>query len=548
MKSFPVKNFWFSWRALALYSPVSLISIPVALTNTEISFSQMTQISLLLTGVSLSGFALLILLKKFVPKATALRSTVFVFGALGLGAIRGQTLSELLSFYQVSDASSALSRIVSSSFSTLLWLLLLCLLSSSLEENRNRYQNRFANKALAEAGKQTLSEAELAQEIDELKNIKVLKQNLSQIADLAKSEKVSEEKLLFAAAKLREQIENSLRPLSHRIWFNENLNRPQFRIAGLLGQALRQPWFSPVLTSLAVTLWFIVGAYSLGPAVPVLLKAALSGALLLTSMTIAKRLLRDRKLSRAKGALVFLGISGLSHGGSDLLVLLITGQGWVQDAFSNFILLTIFVSAVLIIVSSLRVLRLDLELLDQMLEEASLLGTSQVRSRFAGYLHNSLQAELTSLAIRLEQAASKDEGSTARAIARLEEIANRSIGSDFTSKDLAPAERLAKVISGWEGIAEVQISICPELEKDTKKFALFVELTEEAIANAVRHADGKEIQIQTAKTAEGIAVTIINSDSRTANPKGLGTSWLERYASAVTTTVTSRGRELRAVL
>lgn len=534
MNKFRNLQVWLSPPAIALYFPVSFISTLLALPNSQLSFWEITWIAALITAAAATVLALGLLLKPKAETGWIPRMTLFTVFTLLAGGLRGWLLAELTLVSSATELEQVTNRVINSALSTTFWLFCFSLIYSVLEQNQRNFQSQFAQIAHSSSQRLALSESEIAEEIDGLQNIKSLKQSLRGIAQFTNQTAVSEDQLLVAAAKLRAEIENSLRPLSHRIWFNELRNQPQFRLTGLISQALVAPKFDPLLTALLSSAWFVLGAYTLAPIDHVLTKVAASGVSLFLLLLLARRFSNRLFRSRLASGALILGICYISYFTGDFAVLMFTGEVWIENAYTSLVLLPFALAILILVLAVVSVLAEDFELINGLMEESGLRLDSQTRSRFAGYLHNSLQAELTSLAMQLERAAQEDRTAVEGTLARLAEVAERSIGSDFTAREVSPADRLRQVVSNWRGIILVQVNVCPELASDLRKLALFVELCEEAIANAARHAKASEIQISTMATEAGIQVWIQNPISESQKARhSLGTAWLNRYAKVL---------------
>lgn len=525
---------WLTGSAILLYVPVSLVSTALALPNSGLGFLEILWIGTVVTGVAILVLLAGLFLEPFLRFGRPTKLAVF-FGIIVLaGGLRGWVLAELSLHDNQAEIEQVLSRVINSVFSACFWLISFSVIFSALKKNQSDFKTQFAEIVQNSSKKLKLTEREIAAEIDQLHNIKSLKKSLRGIVDSTVNSTLTENQLLVAAGKLRNEIENSLRPLSHRIWFNEQRNQPEFRLMGLISQALAAPKFAPLATALLSSAWFVIGAYSLAPIEPILLKASVSGVLLFFLLVLAQkipaRLFRNQFFSIS----IIFGVSFFNYIVGDLVVLAVTGRVWIENAYASFFLLPLSLAILILVLAVLAVLRDDFELLTNLVEESGLRLDSQTRSRFAGYLHNSLQAELTSLAMQLERAAFENQQGVKQTLARLAEVAERSIGADFTTREVSAGQRLEQVITGWDGIIEVDVQICPELKNDPGKFPLFVELCEEAIANAVRHAHASSLTISTSATERGIEISIANPviiDQE--QNQSLGTAWLNKYAKSV---------------
>lgn len=539
MKVFTANPFWITRSSLLAYLPISFVSVPVALTNSTVPIEKLILLSTFLTLV-VSLLVLVMIPLKGILTSNLIKFASFFLALALIGAVRGFLLFDLLDWLEIESSASLPARIIASSASVIFWLSAISITTSALEDNRRRYQNRFAQKALAVAGQSSNSPANLVQKIDRLSNIKALQNSLSNIADEARRAKISEGDLLVAAAKLRDEIENSLRPLSHRVWYNETSGQPQFRLVGLLHQALRSPGFSPITTGAITFLWFLAGAGAFGPLLPVALGALSAGLFVSILTAISKRALRNKTIRPALTTILFPGIAMLSHAMSNRFVFIATGQSWVDDQFASFIWMSLTLTGVLLAISALHTVQSDLVLLEQMLDDVSLDIDGETRAKFAGFLHNTLQSELSALAIRLEMAHSDNPNMANQVIARLEELSKTSIGEEFSNREDNPAHKLRQVVAGWDGIIEIDLTVCKKLSASPVSMALFVEVVQEAVSNAVRHSHASRITIFTYEHEDAIRVEISNPHSgKTEYTASLGQAWLEKFATDIQKSVSA---------
>lgn len=253
---------WLTGSAILLYVPVSLVSTALALPNSGLGFLEILWIGTVVTGVAILVLLAGLFLEPFLRFGRPTKLAVF-FGIIVLaGGLRGWVLAELSLHDNQAEIEQVLSRVINSVFSACFWLISFSVIFSALKKNQSDFKTQFAEIVQNSSKKLKLTEREIAAEIDQLHNIKSLKKSLRGIVDSTVNSTLTENQLLVAAGKLRNEIENSLRPLSHRIWFNEQRNQPEFRLMGLISQALAAPKFAPLATALLSSAWFVIGAYS----------------------------------------------------------------------------------------------------------------------------------------------------------------------------------------------------------------------------------------------------------------------------------------------
>jgi nitrate/nitrite-specific signal transduction histidine kinase len=84
----------------------------------------------------------------------------------------------------------------------------------------------------------------------------------------------------------------------------------------------------------------------------------------------------------------------------------------------------------------------------------------------------------------------------------------------------------------WKGIAEIDISIPANLLENQGRNLLLVQFVEEAIANAVRHANADRISVRAQLLPnQQVSFSIINNGiTEGQDSVGMGTAWLNHHA------------------
>jgi signal transduction histidine kinase len=207
--------------------------------------------------------------------------------------------------------------------------------------------------------------------------------------------------------------------------------------------------------------------------------------------------------------------------------------------FLNLIYVVIFVM-VAVLVSSFELVKRDRgEILFMIESELTAFGQSSVLQEkylyknAASYLHNMLQSELLSITKQLETSSGVFDSLEARIdIEKLLDRFNRPIKEDFQKFISNPIDRLNRLQSAWKGIAEIEVDIPAQALKDHSRNILLVQIVEEAIANAIRHAGATQVKV-TAETFSDtrIRFSVINNGiSSKGESLGLGSSLLDYFA------------------
>lgn len=543
-----LRHFWISRTVIALYAPLSLAAVPAALLHLEDLPPALALVSVLVTAVAVLLLAALIPIK-WQKLDFRLRAVVFIFLVALIGAIRGVALFFFSSFSGIEDSISLQVRILNSTIYTLFWILAITSLVALAREGAFRYEQHFTRRAI-EASKEIHAPSEdLAKQIDAMPGIRILQSNLQRILQTLGKSDYGEQELLVAASRIKGEIEGSLRPLSHKIWFSETLSRPRFRGMGLLREALETPRFAPGLTAVIFSLWFAIGGAAILPWGALIFGSAVSAIGILLMSLIAQVFTDGRKFKPILGTLIFACMASLSYLALVAAMELLFSEEFGGNMLARNLIFPIGGLMVLIVMSVFLTMRENFRLLEELVDSAATLTSKKLSSEFASYLHNTLQSELTNLALTLERAAEKTESHDQELRERLDRLSQRSIGSDFTTRSHKPADRLRKVIQAWSGIIDVQFDANKLELVSTGKMSFFAELIEESISNAVRHAEASWIRIDCREIGAGCLVEITNpSPMSSTGAKSLGTTWLQANAQEFSVSEDQAGNRVTQVL
>jgi signal transduction histidine kinase len=143
------------------------------------------------------------------------------------------------------------------------------------------------------------------------------------------------------------------------------------------------------------------------------------------------------------------------------------------------------------------------------------------------YLHNTVQSELTGVAMQLKQAAESGDPQLSRAaVQHAQEIMSRSLTQGFIDQRADPAGHIDRVANAWQGICDVDIAIEPQVAVDPRA-SVAIQVVEELIANAVRHSGATQITAALSKRPDGISITCrINRQWQAGGIEGLGSTWM----------------------
>lgn len=523
--------FWPGKASVLLISIAGFIGVMLAVSTSANSWQLSIIAASMTTAYTALALLLAITLRTRIAASPKFSLPISTLVLIAVGSSRGWVFYEIGVILDLNERAGLDTRVINSTLTILIWGLIFISIESRMNWFRDKFRENFSQQALQLAKSTELSSSEIARTIDNMQDIQALQANLRGIAQEAKTSQLSSAQLLTAASKIRQEIEVWLRPLSNRIWFDSTQGLPKFRIWELLKESLRGLRINWWLTSTISGCTFYLGALSvLGFGDATIRAVSFVATFTILLMLLSK--LRQRVASTITvGVIVLVAIAVISNLVGDIVTFLLLGV----TAFSGNILLPLFGPltsfGVLWIAALLGQIKVDWAELEKLLARSSSQPETEIlKSRLAGFLHNSVQSELSGIALAFERTDPSENADIKRLVSRLEAIATKSIGSEFATVTLAPGIRLNKVIESWQGIADVRCDLTDEISNHLK-LPLAVELIEEAISNAVRHAGAKQITIIISELGEDLQV-VVTHPARV-NSKGkarLGFLWLERYS------------------
>ena len=313
---------------------------------------------------------------------------------------------------------------------------------------------------------------------------------------------------------------------------------------------MRNLRINKVTTSLVSTGTFFVGALSIFPPLEVLVRVGSYGLGMFFLLWILSKTRENIVGSWIRGVMILLTIGVATNFIGEIIV----SQLFYGKFFTTEIVLAtagpVTSFGILWVAAIFSQLRQDWGAVSDALDRVS--GTPAnlvLSSRLAGYLHNSVQSQLTGIAMALERAGDEDEEEKEKLLQQLNEIAEMSFGHELTSSGLNPSEKIEKIILAWQGIVSIHCDFPSSIDRNPKA-QIVLELIEEAINNAVRHAKAKSISIEVAQDGDELSVVITHKTAMASRSKAqLGLLWLERFSKEHSIVMTPSGnRRLTVVL
>lgn len=526
----------FSKQAFFFYAVVSVTAVPLSFGLLHPGVSWIATWGLGITATLFTYLFFLLFLSVVIKREFPGNLIEGVLFLSLVGLIRGVLIFFGAQHFDLDDPSALSMRLLNSVITTLIWLGL----SSVLVEANRRYQRRYR----AIINQVLIANMRSSASLDP--SFALVARDLAKIQGrLQATYSRSQESLpnpvtaSSAAREIREQIDTALKPLSQRLWLSSIYEYPKLKILPLLLQATKNLKFPLEL------LIFIYGIttifnYSVTFGVQKGVIRAVSGTACLLIMELIRRIMITKwqiiKIGVNLTYLIFIGLI------VNLASTISTDALEFQNFLPYYLILAPEVGGLMIVISALYLAATDreaiLKSLKGQLDSTNALlylgyaSNSAGNVQLASYLHNSLQSELSAIALQLERVAEDPKpGEVDDVLERFSAIVNRSMSEDLLNYLEVPEVRYRRILKSWVDIAEISDEIDLKIFDDNDRSTLFVQLIQEAISNAVRKGGAKSIHISAGYNADVLKVAIRNDGEFDPNTKkGIGQQWIDRFA------------------
>ncbi len=463
--------------------------------------------------------------------------------AIAAGTVRGTVLFLVETRAGLQPGAPA-AQIVSSALSATVWVVIAALVFDSNRIYRERYRAMVLQRALS-----ARAEGSAPHDRELLPAVAEMKAALVGVAE-GVTDDPTPEQLRAVSSAIRLEIEERLRPLSHRLWFGHDEHEPQPRWTRLMRDGLAA---FTVPAAFVVCAWAVasfVGGIALFGFERGMAAALMSAAVLAIALAIGKWAV-GRRPGPAAGVAACLLASVATVVVPDRLLQL-AGVSSELD-WARPLPYLIMVAPGLLIGGSAAV-RLasadrDVVLAIAGRQPGSIPSASENRQA-AAFLHNSLQSELVGLAMQLDAAAEAGEASEATAaLERLHGLLARSVSDDFAALRSDPAQRLRQAAEAWRGICDIEVDLDPAAAADGRLPAA-VQVCEELMANAVRHGGATKAEVRLHALADGLEVSLTSDQGPPeVGEPGLGTGFMAGVGASACEVDQAGGRtRLRTVI
>jgi hypothetical protein len=513
-----LKGLRFSTPVIVIYALASFFGALIAFSSSNKGIVLMVATAAFVTAVAVG---IVLMLRRFVSGAQDVGPVVFLLLTFGVGLLRGVAMILVAVPWGLIPEANATTQVVNSGVSATVWLFLAALVLASRERYRQKY------RALLVQGAATVqSQALVDTNWDNNPAIVSMREKLAVHLGEARAAP-SAESLTRASEAIRSEIENNLRPLSHRLWFGSFDEYPHVRLTRLIKDSIT--YFRMPVWVISMT--WLFGGFIGGPMLFGFTRGILATVISTAVLIVLLLLFR---YTAQRYASLFLGVAYLLIAGTVPLIvadLVLLSFGFASDFNMRnglIILLPLALIAMMIMGLSISLANSDRDAVLKVAQRyAVATATGFTNSLEAStYIHNTLQSELTGVALQLKQAADSGNVELSRiAMERAHEILNRSLTEDYVDQRIDPIKHAQKVAQAWRGICEVDIHFSTGVEQDVRA-TVATQAVEELIANAVRHSGATHIDVTIDLVDAGIRITCrVNRLWRETDRAGLGSRW-----------------------
>lgn len=524
--------FRISIKAFYFYIPASILAVPLIFWREDLpsSIPQLLALGSLVTLGTFSAYSMLIYAFRRFGEINS--------PALGLitliltGVVRGLLLTYIFDFMGYEDTISLIERLLTSIFNVSIWIGF----GSLVLENHRRFIRRYRAMLtqILVLKLRNSSDFQPGYAYIESHILQMQTRLKSSIEQIRSATDISSPESALAD-EFRKEIDGELKPLNQRLWVKSAYSPPSLRFKEVLKTACRELSFNFQMTA-----WIFSGilvsntVFLIGPAES-LFYGCLSYISFYSFNSLRIRLVQKFSEKLVMLNAIFLSLIGFCVGLFSTAILDLLG---FSHSYSAALFIAPILPVLIITVSFIQLALSDRETLMEILSSQSRNLNEDYLERLnrgnaASYLHNSLQSELSSLAIQLDSVSRNPDPLRSEIVSqKIEAFLSRSLRDDFREFLETIDLRLKRIVESWEGIAKIELSLDPKVLEDPSRASLVVQLIQESIANAIRSGHANEIEIKGAFAGEAIKITVTDNGRAPieTSKRGVGSEWIDSIA------------------
>lgn len=526
-------HFRISIKAFYFYAPTSILAVPLIFWRGDLpsSIPHLLALGSLVTLGTFLTYSTLIYVYKIFRKTNSALLGFFIL--ILTGFVRGLLLIYIFNVMGYEDSNPSIARLLTSIFNTLIWVGF----GSLVIENHRRFIRRYRAVLTQILVLKLRNSSDIPPGYAYIES-QILQMQIrlrSSVDQIRSATDISSPETALAD-KFRREIDKELKPLNQRLWVKSAYSPPSLRIRELLTTSCRE-----LNLNFHVTALIFVGILVSNTIFLISPTESLTYGFLSWLSFYGLNSLRTWLVEKFSNKIIFLN--------STFLLFVGLGVAFFSTVILDFLNLSHSYSAALFIAPILSILIISVSFIQLALSDRETLmeilsrQTKYLnedyleqlnRGNAASYLHNSLQSELSSLAIQLDSVVQDPDPLRAEIVRqKIESFVSRSLRDDFRDFLETLDLRLNRIVDSWEGIAKIELSLDPLILEDPSRATLVVQLIQESVANAIRSGHANLIEITGTFVGETIRMIVVDNGraSGKLSKRGLGSEWIDTIAA-----------------
>ena len=537
---------WLTWRLYFLTIPVDLIVVLLSGDHASTGsndFFNWAILALMAHGLIAPFTAIAVI---FTSKLNSWKSDLSAL--IVLGALRGVAINLGVGILGLEPKVSSIYKIFNSAISLPLWFIGTALFI----ESRRQYQREFEALCLRYVRREQTSVDKQNLDLTNTQNAQPIKHFQSLASDLASEIEVvlslptSQVNYAMQTDKIRDLVNNELRPASSKLWNGSALSAPKLSISALIRISLLEQRLKVILVSFFFSPYIFIGLNGTQGWKLAAVETVLATSLNILVFFICESLFKYDLLNRKLTNISIITLSYLLP--LPVVLFILPANLFWTTSIATIFFYQFFISSIhVLLLLGFNLYRLldqqratVLRNFEQIIEDRELFPISKddlsaVRDiDLARYLHGELQAGLIASSLLLERALKTEDTDLARhALKSAVELLNQDYAQIAQSRISSAQARLEKISSGWKGIAKVNIALDWIDTLDTSVVNDVIALIDEGVSNAIRHAKASEISVSGSRKGTDLHLEILSDGSpMIEKAPGLGTKLFTELATS----------------
>jgi len=535
---------WISWRLYFLTIPIDVVVLSLSGDHASTGSNDFLNWAILslLAHASIAPITAIALF--FTSKLNTWKADLLAL--LALGTARGGAIYVGFGILDLEPKVSFMQKMFNSAISLPLWFIGIAV----FVESRRQFQREFESLFLRTVRKEQISidknsgSAEFPN-VDSIKHLQSVSMGLAQEIEAVLDLPASQVNFTKQTSKIQDLINSELKPVSALLWNGSTLSAPKLSIKALTGISLLEQKLKVASASLFFSPYIFIGLHGSQGTKFATVETVLATCLNIVIFWACEVLFKNGLLNRKRTNISIIALSFLVPL-MTILYILPPSFFWTDSAATIFFYQLFLSSCHTVLLLGFNLYKLlgeqraaVLQNFREIIESGELPPVSYADLSaakdidLARFLHGEVQAGLVAASLLLSRASNTGDTDLARHALR---TAANLLKQDYVqvsqSRISSPQARLGKISSGWRGIAEVTFNQSWIDALETSVLNDAIALIDEAVSNAVRHAQATAISVEGKRAGAFLEIEIVSNGSiMTNNAAGLGTKLFTELAT-----------------